>query len=196
MVTPDTLVKALRVDRTHHGYTYVLGRNECSQPFNDKECADGGLYACRLKHLFHWISLYPDIDHVALVEIPDNAQRIDYATKTKASALVITHFLSLTEALDLAVKHGADFHIRNDEALRWASKYGYLDVVQFLVGHGANVHANDDYAIRVASYYGHLTVVQFLVQHGASVHALDDAALRAASERGHLPVVEFLKSLP
>ena len=71
---PDTLVKVLRADRTHHGLTYVLGRNECLQPFNDQECADGGLYACRLVDLFYWISLYPDVDTVALVEVPLDAQ--------------------------------------------------------------------------------------------------------------------------
>jgi len=88
---PDTLFKALKAERTHHGYTYVLGRNECPQPFN-KESADGGLYACRLKDLFYWVSLYRDIDHVAVVEIPDDAQRVEFDTKIKASALVLTRF--------------------------------------------------------------------------------------------------------
>jgi len=223
---PDTFVKALKADRTHHGYTYVLGRNECPQPFNDKECADGGLYACRLKDLFLWCSLYPDIDTVALVEIPDDAQRVTYATKTKASALVLTRFLPLIEAMELAVDNGADVHARDDEALhrasgnghlavveflvahgadvhayddlslRFASDNSHLSVVQFLVAHGADVHANNDEALHRASYNGHLAVVQFLVAHGANVHAENDQALRWASNYGHLDVVEFLKSLP
>jgi len=191
-LTPDTLVKALRADRTHHGYTYVPGRNECPQPFNTKARADGGLYACRLKHLFYWASLYPDIDTVALVEIPDDAQRVEFDTKTKASALVLTRFLPLLEALELAVQHGADVHATNDYALREASAGGHLPVVQFLCAHGANVHADDDYALQLASANGHLSVVQFLVAHGADVHAYDDHALHGASEYGHLPVVQFL----
>jgi hypothetical protein len=194
---PNTLVKALRSDRTHHGYTYVFGLNECPQTFNDKECADGGLYACRLKHLFIWCSLYPDIDTVAIVEIPDDAQRCEFATKIKASALVLTRFLPLLEAMELALQHGANVHANNDGALRWASKNGRLPVVQVLVQHGANVHANNDAALRSASENGHLPVVQFLVQvvH-ADVHASNDYALRWASNNGHLPVVQFLKSLP
>jgi len=189
---PNTLVKALRSDRTHHGYTYVLGLNTCPQPFNDKECADGGLYACRLKDLLHWVSLYPDIDTVAVVEVPDDTQRCEFATKLKASALVLTRFLPLTEAMELAIQHGADVHVDNDYALHCASHYGHLPVVQFLVQHGADVHANSDVALCWASKNGHLAVVQFLVQHGADVHADNDWALRLASMNGHLPVVEFL----
>ena len=129
---PNTLVKALKADRTHHGYTYVLGRNTCPQPFNDKECADGGLYACRLKDLFHWCTLSPDIDTVALVEIPDGAQRIDYATKTKASALVLTRFLPLVDAMELAITHGANVHACMGVAIRSASANGHLPVVEYL----------------------------------------------------------------
>jgi len=195
-LTPDTLVKALRADRTHHGLTYVLGRNECSQPFNTMECADGGLYACRLKDLFHWCSLYPDIDTVALVEIPEDAQRCEFATKTKASALILTRFIPLVDAMELAVENGADVHVDDDYALRYAAEKGHASVVQFLVQHGANVHAGDDNALCVASYYGHLPVVQVLVAQGADVHANNDSAISLASEEGHLSVVQFLKSLP
>jgi hypothetical protein len=159
---PDTLVKALRSDRTHHGYTYVLGLNTCPQPFNDNDYSDGGLYACRLKDLLLWVSLYPDIDTVAVVEVPEDAQRCELDTKIKASALVLTRFLPLLEAMELALQHGANVHADNDYALRWASDKGHLPVVQFLVQHGANVHADNDYALRWASRNGHLPVVQFL----------------------------------
>jgi len=191
-LTPDTLVKALKADRTHRGYTYVLGRNECPQPFNDKECAGGGLYACRLKHLFYWVSLYPDIDTVALVDVPDDAQRVEFATKTKASALVLTHFLPLLDGMTLAVQHGDEVHGDDDYALRYAAEKGHLPIVQFLVAQGADVHALVDYALRYASANGHLPVVQFLAAHGANVHAENDAALSGASANGHLPVVQFL----
>jgi len=193
---PHTLVKALKANRTHHGYTYRLGRNVCPQPFNTDECVYGGLYGCRLEHLLIWASLYPDIDTVALVEIPEDAQTAWFNTKFKASSLVVTRFLPLRTALDIAVKNGADIHANNDYALRGASENGHLPVVQFLVEHGADIHANDDEALRWASRYGHLPVVQFLVEHGANIHANGDVALRVASEIGHLPVVQFLKSLP
>jgi hypothetical protein len=189
---PNTLVKALKSDRTHHGFTYSLGLNTCPQPFNDEECASGGLYACRLKDLLMWVSLYPDIDTVAIVEVPEGARTKEFAIKIKASALVLTRFLPLVEAMELAVQNGAYVHADNDWALRLASKYGHLSVVQFLISHGANVHAATDEALGEASYYGHLSVVQFLISHGANVHAINDKALCWASMNGHLPVVQFL----
>ena len=155
---PNTLVKALKKDRTHHGLTYTLGRNTCPQPFNSQECEPGGLYGCKLKDLLHWVTLYPDIDTVALVEIPEDAQSAWFETKFKASSLVLTEFLPL----ELALQHGADVHANDDEALRWASANGHLAVVQFLVEHGANVHANNDGARRWASEKGRLAVVKFL----------------------------------
>jgi len=191
---PDTLVKALRADRTHHGVVYALGRNECPQPFNPRVC-DGGLYACRLKHLLHWVSLYPDIDHVAVVEIPDDAQRVKFDTKIKASALVLTRFIPLVEAMELAIQHGAEVHAYNDDALQLACGNGHLPVVQFLVANGADVHAGADASLLWASRYGHLPVVQFLVKHGADVNAFDEA-LQLASYYGHVSVVQFFTYLP
>jgi hypothetical protein len=61
MPAQDTLVKLLRTGRTHYDYTYTEGLNVCTQPWDDGHCTPGGLYACELRHLFDWISLYPDI---------------------------------------------------------------------------------------------------------------------------------------
>jgi len=190
---PNTLVKALRSDRTHHGFTYSLGLNTCPEPFTDREwCAEGGLYACRLKDLLCWIYLYPDIDTVAIVEVPEDAHTKEFANKMKASALVLTHLLPLITAIELAIKHGADVHADNEEALRLASRYGHLDVVKVLVQHGADVHASNDGALRLASEYGHIDVVKFLVEHGANVHANYDGALRWAFYHSHLEVIKVL----
>ncbi len=41
-----------------------------------------------------------------------------------------------------------------------------MKVVQFLIGEGADVHASDDEALRWASRGGHLEVTQFLVGRG------------------------------
>jgi hypothetical protein len=183
----DTLVKVLKSDKTHHGHTYHLGRNDCTQPFNENH-EDGGLYGCRLKDLFKWISLYPDIDTVALIEIPEDAQVKWFDSKFKASSLVLKRFIPLLQALDLARQHGSDIHTDNDYTLRMASLNGQFPVVQYLVEHGANVHT----ALRGASIGGHLPVVQYLVEHGANIHADHDIALCSAVEYGHVHVVRYL----
>ncbi len=99
------------------------------------------------------------------------------------------------EVVKYLIEKGANIHADNDGALGWASLKGHLDVGRYLVEHGANVHARDDWALRWASRYGHLEVVRYLVEHGADVHADDDYALRWASQYGHLEVVEYLESL-
>ena len=83
-------------------------------------------------------------------------------------------------------------HTSNDAALRTASYYGELAIVEFLLAHGANVHAGHDEALREASMNGHLAVVEVLLAHGADVHAENDEALRDASAYGRLAVVEVL----
>jgi ankyrin repeat protein len=63
------------------------------------------------------------------------------------------------------IKHGANIHARNDLALRHASAYGKLYIVEYLIKNGADVHARDDYALRWASANGHLAVVECLKRH-------------------------------
>lgn len=55
----------------------------------------------------------------------------------------------------------------DDQAIRVASFYGYLDVVKYLVEHGADFLGNDNAAIKMASRNGHLAVVNYLSKHGA-----------------------------
>ena len=190
--SPDTLVKALRPDLTHHGYTFRLGRNDDPTPWSPEECKAGGLYACELRHLLLWASLYPDIDRVALVRIPEDARVQRFETKLKASALELVELLPLGVALDAALAAGADVHADFDFALRMASAKGHGAVVQALLTAGADVHAQDDEALGGASENGHLAVVQALLKAGADVHADDDSALRWASHNGHVAVVQTL----
>ncbi|MEK0338404.1 MAG: ankyrin repeat domain-containing protein, partial [Nitrosopumilus sp.] len=92
-----------------------------------------------------------------------------------------------------ALEDGADVHVTNDYALRFASYYGHYDVVALLLDNGADVHNVKDFALRFASEYGHYDIVALLLDNGADVHAQDDDALRWASYYGHDDVVELLK---
>ena len=98
------------------------------------------------------------------------------------------------EIVKYLVDHGANVHVLDDEALRWASANGHLDVVEYLLDHNANIHARNNKALAWASQNGKIDVVEYLVDHGANIHANDDQALRWASANGHLDVVTFLKS--
>ena len=163
------LIKLLRTCRQHYDHTYTEGLNVCAQPWKNG-WGSGGLYACELRHLFEWITLYPDITEVAWVDVPADAQVARFPTKIKASALVLTGFMPIEEAIRLAIQAGADVHFNDDQALRWTSFYGHLPVVEVLVKAGADVHANHDEALRHASSNGHLPVVEVLVKAGANIH--------------------------
>ena len=49
----------------------------------------------------------------------------------------------------------------NDDLFK-ASKLGLLKVVKYLVENGANIHVYDNQAVRWASNNGHLEVVKYL----------------------------------
>src|SRR5208282_2599893 len=69
-----------------------------------------------------------------------------------------------------------------------------LDVVKCLISHGANIHVKNDYAFRWASGEGNLDVVNCLIKNGADIHAENDGSLRWASAYGHSAVVELLNN--
>ena len=96
------------------------------------------------------------------------------------------------EVVKYLVSKGADIHADNDFALRFAGYNGYLEVVKYLVFKGANIHANNNAALRIASEAGHLEVVKYLTENGANIRADDDYALKWASRNGHLEVVKYL----
>src|SRR6478609_8727979 len=87
---------------------------------------------------------------------------------------------------------GADIHLKDDYALRWASRNGHRETVKILLAAGADVHACDDYALQWASLNGYTEIVKSLLEAGANVHLFNDYALRWASTNGHAEIVEIL----
>ena len=83
--------------------------------------------------------------------------------------------------------------------LHYATKKGYVDVVNVLIQKGVDVNAVDnDYktALYWAAQRGHVDVVKLLLQNGADVNAVGEyykkTALRIAAEQGHNSVVKML----
>ena len=69
-----------------------------------------------------------------------------------------------------------------------------MATVRLLLARGANFHARDDWALRIAASEGQLETVKELLNAGADVHASNDEALRWARESGHGDVVDLLQS--
>ncbi len=213
-----TLIKCVRAGRTHRGYTYTLGRNVCPEPWNDGLCMGGGLYACELRHIFHWMNLYHDTAEIAWVSVPVEAGRYVFGDKVKASMLDVASFMPLDEAVKCALAAGADVHALGDAALYWAANNGHTVIYQILLDagadkdmvlrvaaeegnvpvaelmltSGANVHAQDDLALTLAAKWGRSAAVSLLLQAGADVRASRGEALVSAASRGYTDVVELL----
>ena len=68
------------------------------------------------------------------------------------------------------VSIGVDIHAQNEYAIRYASRNGHLDVVNYLVSVGANIHAENEYPVRHASVNGYPEVVEYLVSIGAVLY--------------------------
>ena len=92
----------------------------------------------------------------------------------------------------ILVEHLANLHSDARYPLRWAARFGYLEVVKYLLERGANLHAENDWALRKSAENGHLEVVECLLEQGANLHANDDIALRYAAEKGYIKVVRHL----
>ncbi len=186
------------IGNNYGNYSYRVGLNTLkhnNEVFDPKEtCGPGGLYYTTPQHVFEYI-MYGD--QVCILTIPENAQTVVLYDKRKSDRIIIDQIMPLwtVETISYLVENGADIHAKNDQALRWTSKDGRLDVVQYLVSVGANIHAKDDYALRYASAKGHLDVLQYLVSIGANIHAKNDQALRWASEDGRLDMVKYLVSV-
>ena len=69
------------------------------------------------------------------------------------------------EVVELLLEAGADVHVDNDYALKWASMNGYEGVVRLLLEAGADVHADNDLALGLASANGHEGVVKILKEY-------------------------------
>ncbi len=66
------------------------------------------------------------------------------------------------EIVQYLVSLGANIHANNNAALQSAAKEGHLEVVLYLVSLGADI-LNDNYALRWSSKHGILNVVQYLL---------------------------------
>jgi hypothetical protein len=188
--------KITNKNETHNGMTYHDGLNEDVLPFNPSgDCTPGGIYFTDVENILAFMEYDSWLREVTIPEGEEIYENPGNPKKWKAHRVVLGERKPLVDFLPKLLEEGANVHAEDDLALRWASYYGYLEVVKTLLKAGADVHADNDYALKWASYYDHLEVVKTLLKAGANVHADNDSALRWASERGHLEVAKVLKQV-
>ena len=77
-----------------------------------------------------------------------------------------------------------------NEALRWASYFGKIEIVKFLANKGADIK-NNGLAVCLALRSGHMEILKYLIDNGGT---LNNEYILYASENGHIEVVKYLIS--
>jgi hypothetical protein len=178
----------MRKRRIHHGFKYTVGRNVCPSPFDPTEGVWGGLYGCRLKDLLKWVTLYEDIDSVAIVTIPPTAQCVWFDEKFKTSELVINRYIPLEDAIDIIFRRNMCTHTDKIDALRKAASYGYIPITQLLLDRGV---CNDD-ALLQAARNGQLNIVDLLLNKLTDIPSSLNDAIECAARAGYTDIVQRL----
>jgi hypothetical protein len=192
-LSPSTLVKVLRKKRRHHQHVYQAGLNICSTPFTPDECMPGGFYGCELQHLLEWVTLYPDVDAVAFVDVPPNAWIAWFPTKFKASSLILHDAVPVIELLEYGVAHGwFSLHKYEERLMAWCASVGRTDMTAFLLKHGDYRYLCEygDDAVCTAMKRGHTDWVTSVLTFFPNVsfpRTLDEAA-----RRGNTAMVQLL----
>ena len=188
--------KITNKDENHNGFQYVDGLNILDKPFEKYgSCVPGGLYFTDIEHIFEFLQYGIYLREVILpTDDKDFEMVADEQNKYRANKIILGKRYDLNDSTSFKylVENGADVKTNNNYALRWASRYGHLDVVKYLVENSADVKTNNNSAVRLASEYGHLDVVKYLVENGADIKANNNYAVRIASKNGHLDVVKYL----
>lgn len=94
--------------------------------------------------------------------------------------------------LEFLLSNGAYPDLNNNEALKRAAEYGYLDAMKCLYKYGADIHVDDDELLVFAAMDGYFDIVKFLVENDANIHADEEHALRYAAYNGYYDIVEYL----
>jgi hypothetical protein len=185
--------KITNKNEIHNDMHYKTGINrDIKEFFPGGDCARGGMYFSRediLGFLYSgcWIREVTLLPESRVYENPGAPKK----WKTDVFCLGERKPINL-ETIKYLVNQGANIHAWNDTPLRWAARYGHIDVVRYLVGQGADIHAEDDDALFDAARYGHIDVVKYLVEQGANVHARCEYALFGAANYGRTDVVKYL----
>lgn len=94
------------------------------------------------------------------------------------------------EMIKLLLENNANI---TNEALVNAVRENQLKVVKLFLEYGADIHVYDDLAFRWAASLGHLEITELLLENNANVHAVKGEAPRLAKENKHPKVVALIE---
>ena len=187
------LCKILTEDMVMRGFQYKMGMNKDVKPLATTGSCEAGLHFCLIKDVYRYLGYGSKL---ALISIPDDEDVYVDIGKFRTHKIGIKKIMQLgeVETWMYLCKNGLDVTANNNDALIWAARNGYLDVVEYLHENGADITAEDNEAVRWAAAYGHLEVVKYLHKNGADITAQNNAAVWWAARNGYLEVVKYLQA--
>ena len=188
--------KILSENENHYGLQFHTGRVDDPNEFQTEgSCVPGGIYFSPATSILAFVDYGPWIREVT---IPEDAQMVkdpgSDSEKYRASSVILGERERWEDVFQRLIDEGADIHVQENQALRYAAENDLRAVVTILLIYGADPSACDSYALRWAAANGYVEIVKMLLDQGANVHARDDEALRWAAAQGHTETVNVLKS--
>jgi hypothetical protein len=87
-------VKLTNKNMTNIGMKWKIGMNVDIHEFVPKECTEGGIHFCKWEDVPFWSLGYT---HICDVEVPDDAQMIEFDGKCKSDKLIIKNHIPIFE---------------------------------------------------------------------------------------------------
>jgi len=183
--------KILNKKECHHELQYKFGLNNDILEFNPSgDCEPGGIYFSREDILYfleygYWIRKVTLPEDARIYENPGTpkkwkADKVILGKKEKITAKVIKRLID----------EGVNLKIDNSFPLRWAARYGHIDIVKLLIPI-SDPKAISNEALRSAAINGHTKIVKLLIPV-SDPKAINSEALRIAAESGYTEIVKLL----
>ncbi len=186
----EILCKVISEDMIMQGFQYKMGMNEDVKPLATRGSCKAGLHFCLIKDVYWYLGYGSKL---ALISIPDDDDVYVDDDKFRTHRLDIKKIMPLGEVATwmYLCKNGLDVTAGNN-AVRYAVKNRYLEVVEYLHQNGEDITADDNYAVRLAARSGYLDIVKYLYENGVDITVGNNYAVVCAADNGHLEVVKYL----
>ncbi|AGC01705.1 ankyrin repeat protein [Acanthamoeba polyphaga moumouvirus] len=196
--------KITNAKETHYGFKYEDGLNIMLDTFIKQDvkgktkisCLHNGLYFTNIQNILRYIN------HgifLRKIELPLDdpgfiMERDPIESKWRSNMIILTDKYDLrnTETFDMLIELGADIHIDNDLPLRWATRNGFYNIVEYLLNHGSDPQVLDNEPLILACENGFLDIVKLLVSKGSNICARENNPIRAATRQNHYQIVKYL----
>lgn len=169
---PNIFFKITNKDENHNEYQYKDGLNITNKPLlaNGIDGIDGFIFTT-VDNIFSFLDDGCYLREITLLfEDKYFNHIVDKNNKWIANKIILgkRYDLSNIETFKYLIKIGADVDVGKNNALKWASKNGYLDIIKYLVETGADIRADNNQSFGLACKYGHLEVAKYLVAQGSN----------------------------